>query len=92
MSRERIKRLAFYLVGIEQGISGLRGPTLPAIVTGARLKRDLLRPWVGDRLGILEHRTFRLENGRLPEYQPRGSMADALEHLQINPFAAAYIE
>lgn len=46
----RIYKAKLYIVAIPQGISGFPKPSLPAIVTGARLKRDLLKPWTGGRV------------------------------------------
>lgn len=88
---KRIYKAKLYICAVPQGISGFRQPSVPAIVTGLRLKRDSLLPWSGQRLGPLNAARFRLEDGRLPEFQTVVSdFAEVEAHLAKNPTAAAY--
>ena len=91
MDGKRIKHKGLYLVLIPQGISGFPMPSIPAMVTGARLKRDLLLDYTGPIPGgCINSARFRLEDGHLPEYQPEGGIFEASAWLEANPMSAAY--
>lgn len=85
-SNQRIKSKALYVVGIPQGISGFRRAPVAGIATGARVRRDGLLPWSGHRV-IVSAATFRMNDGHLPEHQPRGGIQEATAFLAANPFA-----
>ena len=82
------KRL--YICAIPQGISGFPKPSIPAIVTGARAVRDFLDPWCGCSLPRTDLALFRLEDGRLPEYQGVEGITEASQYLASHPYSAAY--
>lgn len=90
MGRQRIYSKRLYIVSIRQGISGFPGPYLPAIVTGALKRRDLLDSPT-DRLPTsVSAATFRMEDGHVPEHQARGGIEAVTSFLAANPYAAAY--
>jgi len=86
--RQRLKSKALYIVGLPTGISGFRGPHVAGIVTGARVRRDGLLPWSGARL-IVSNATFRMNDGHLPDFQPRGGIQAVTDFLAANPFSEA---
>lgn len=86
--RERIYSRRLYVVALPQGISGFPKPSVPAIVTGARKRRDLLRDWT-DRHEPVSTATFRMFDGHLPEYQPRGGIEAVTAFLEANPWSEA---
>jgi hypothetical protein len=84
---QRIYSKRLYIVAVPQGISGFPQPSVAGIVTGARKRRDLLPSWHG-KLNI-NVATFRMNDGHLPEYQPRGNIQAVTEFLEVNPWAEA---
>lgn len=86
--RERIYSARLYIVSMPQGISGFRLPSVPAIVTGARKRRDLLDDWP-DRITPVSAATFRLGDGHLPEHQERGDIERVTAFLAANPWSEA---
>ena len=92
MSKQRIYSKRLYIVGIPQGISGFRKPAIPAIVTGLRHRtHQVYEPtWSGQLPAPVSAATFRMEDGHLPECQPRGDIEAVTTFLAANPYAAAY--
>ena len=89
MADKRIKSKALYIVGLPTGISGFRGPDQPGIVTGARLRRDLLQDW-SERLRVpVSGARFRMNDGHLPAYQPVGDIQAVTAFLAENPYSEA---
>ena len=86
--RERIKPDALYIVALPQGISGFPKPSIPAIVTGRRLKRDHYFPWSGSRV-IVSAATYRMDDGRMPEFQAQGDIQAVTTFLAANPWSYA---
>ena len=89
MKRHRIYSDRLYITGIR---TARRGPYLPAIVTGKRYRSDsdLIRPWPNRVPEAISTATFRMDDGHLPEFQPRGDINAVTEFLAANPYAAAY--
>jgi hypothetical protein len=87
---ERIHSKRLYLVAMPQGISGFHEPSVPAIVTGARKRRDLLGTWTGARV-VVSAATFRLNDGHLPEFQPTGGIGAVTAFLATSPMSEAIV-
>ena len=66
-----------------------RQPDVAAVVTGARLRRDTLYPVFGRLPCPVSAATFRLSDGRLPEFQERGGIDRAEAFLAENPMGEA---
>ena len=88
--RERIYSKRLYIVGIRQGLSGFRRGYLPAIVTGRLKRRELLDSYASKLPAPVSAATFRMEDGHLPECQPRGDIEAVTAFLADNPWSAAY--
>lgn len=86
-ARGPIKPKALYIVALPQGISGFRKPSVPAIVTGKRVRRDFLEPWTGKL--VVSAATFRMNDGHLPDFQPRGGIDAVTDFLAANPYSEA---
>ena len=83
MSRPRIVRDRVYVVRVAQGISGARLPDAEGVTLGAcigsgqRFSRyDVLRD-----ASLSDSGTYRLDDGHLPDFQPRAAFGDAIRWL-----------
>ena len=89
--RQRIYSKRLYVVGVREG---KRGPYKPALITGAKLRRDctfdVCSPWPNRVPCNLDAATFRMADGHLPEFQPTGKFSDVQAFLAANPYATAY--
>jgi len=79
----------FFLVDIPQGISGFPKPSMPALVTDKYMKNHPLAKPQQVQLGNLSTLTWRWNDGHLPEYQPTGTLDEAVKFLQANPYSYA---
>ena len=85
----RIKAGHYYVLADHPGISGFKDWTrkVECIVSAdkARHNRALIdREYLANGLG-----TFRIDDGHLPDHQPRVSEVEALRFLDSNPFSCA---
>lgn len=89
MSGKRIYRDRLYVVALPQGISGFRQPSIPALVTGASLKANGYADWNSHdgRFIVSGVKVWRVNDGRLPEFQPRMSFDEAAAYLKVNPYS-----
>ena len=87
--RPRIYSDRCYIVGIPQGISGFPKPPVLGVVSGTLYRRDFHRFVDAPRMGNLNARQFRVEDGHLPDYQPRVSYDVACQWVLANPFHPA---
>lgn len=84
----RTKPQDLYLVALPQGISGFPKPSIPALVTYRCMRKRLYVPWHDQGVNVFAA-TFRMDDGHLPDYQPRGNFAAAQAHLNANPWSYA---
>lgn len=91
-ARSRIYNTRVYLVYVPQGISGFPKPPILAVVSGAQYRRDRAKliPYSGGE-GDLNTRAWRLDDGHVPDCQPRATYNEACTFAQANPWAAAYL-
>ena len=89
MSRVHSDRI--YVSAIPQGLSGFRRPSIMGLVTGHRFRKEGKQS--ATRRGItMDAQTYRLEDGRLPEFQERANLTRATEWLLANPWSAAVVD
>ena len=89
-SRTRIYNDRCYLVGIPQGISGFPQPAILAVVSGRLYRRDRVKFHEAPRMGNLNARIWRLDDGHLPDHQPRATYDEACAYVLAHPWQAAY--
>lgn len=84
----RIYKDRFYVLADHPGISGFKDYSRLdyRIVTGHKASRERCYV-VGEFLPIAED-WYRLEDGHLPEHQPKATTREALEWLTANPYSA----
>lgn len=90
--RPRIYKDRLYLALVPQGISGFPKPAILAVVSGRVYRRDYytLLPLTGGE-GNLNARVWRMEDGHLPDQQPRGTYNEACDFVRSHPYRAAYV-
>jgi hypothetical protein len=86
--RPAIRKGRFYVLATVPGISGFQrwDEREYRIVTADKARNHRLDV-VGELLPIQED-WFRLEDGHMPDYQPKARLPKALEWLTANPFQA----
>ena len=86
----RIYSKRFYEVAEHPGISGFqRWDKLQVrIVTGLVARR--MRSSVLSEFDCNTDRIYRLDDGHLPDYQPRADASAVISYLTANPYSSAY--
>lgn len=88
--RKKIYSDRQYLVGMKQGISGFPKPSVLAIVSGVRYRRDFYGFDETPHEGNLNVRQFRQESD-IFQNQPLMSYDKACQWVKANPYQAAVI-
>lgn len=95
--RERIYSDRVYFVGVTPGIYGFQqwGKTEYGIVGGVTARNKIWRLNIGMPEGACGNlnigKRFRLDNGHLPDYQPRATFSEACDWVLKNPHKVAWI-
>ena len=84
----RIKRNSYYVLADYPGISGFKDWTrkVECVVTGHKASKNRS---IVQREYVPNGGMFRVNDGHLPEFQPRLSEVEALRWLDSNPFQEA---
>lgn len=92
MNRARIYASKVYHCSVAQGVSGFPKESVRAICSGLLFKRDGHHRRDAGPLGFpASSRLWRIDNGSLPEYQPRVSFGEACLFVVQNPYRYAYV-
>ena len=93
MNRERIYKDKLYIVKTHPGCSGFvqYDKWQYSLITGKKLQRN--RTWYEiDNMPLSGKFKYFLENGLLPDYQPKVSFQEACNWLIENPYSKVRIE